>query len=286
MDFIEGLPKSEGYDTILVVVDRFSKYAHFIPLHHPFIAQTVAQTVFDNVMKLHGLPKSIVSDRDKVFTSHFWTELLKLMDITLNMSTTYHPQTDGQSERCSPFKAVYGYDPNPIAAPPSRETTNSTPYAQHSVVNRPSPKLGLKYYGPYTVLERIGKAAYKLELPTYAKVYPVFHVSQLKPFTPNYTPVYHTLPKVLDPEKENVEPESILERRLVKKGNNGVVKVRVKWTNLPAEATTWEDDNRLRAKFPSTLAWGLFRWGAVTTSAEATGKPQDEAPEDEGAKDE
>jgi hypothetical protein len=99
MDFIEGLPKSNSYDAILVVVDRFPKYAHFVPLHHPFTAQTVAWAMFDNVIKLHGLPKSIGSDRDKVFTCHFWTALLKLMGITLNMSTTYYTQTDGQSER-------------------------------------------------------------------------------------------------------------------------------------------------------------------------------------------
>jgi hypothetical protein len=91
MDFIEGHPKSEGYDTILVVVDRFSKYAHFLPLHHPFTAAVVAQVVFDNVVKLHGLPKSIVSDRDKIFNGHFWTALLKLMGIVLNLSTAYHP---------------------------------------------------------------------------------------------------------------------------------------------------------------------------------------------------
>lgn len=71
MDFIEGLPKSDKYDSILVVVDRFSKYAHFIPLHHPFTAQTVAQVVFAQVVKLHSLPKCIVSDRDKIFTAHF-----------------------------------------------------------------------------------------------------------------------------------------------------------------------------------------------------------------------
>jgi len=60
MDFIEGLPKSEGYDVILVVVDRFTKYAHFVALKHPFTAPTVAKAVFDNVVKLHGLPKTIV----------------------------------------------------------------------------------------------------------------------------------------------------------------------------------------------------------------------------------
>ena len=72
MDFIEGLPKSEGYTVILVVVDKFTKYAHFIPIKHPYTAHTIAQSVFDNVVKLHGMPKTIVSDRDKLFTSIFW----------------------------------------------------------------------------------------------------------------------------------------------------------------------------------------------------------------------
>jgi len=69
MDFIEGLPKSKGFTTILVVVDKFSRYAHFLPLAHPFTALTVAHVFMDHIYKLHGMPTSIISDRDRIFTS-------------------------------------------------------------------------------------------------------------------------------------------------------------------------------------------------------------------------
>jgi hypothetical protein len=82
MDFIEGIPKSTGYNCILVVVDRFSKYAHFVPLAHPFTASTVATAYMDHVFKLHGMPKSIVSDRDKIFTSQFLRELHRITGTT------------------------------------------------------------------------------------------------------------------------------------------------------------------------------------------------------------
>jgi len=72
LDFIEGLPKSYKRDVILVVVDKFSKYAHFLPLSHPYTALQVAQTYFNNIYKLHGLPSAIISDRDRIFTSALW----------------------------------------------------------------------------------------------------------------------------------------------------------------------------------------------------------------------
>jgi hypothetical protein len=71
MDFIEGLPLSSGYSVILVVVDRLTKYSHFLPVKHPYSAASIAQLFLDNIVKLHGVLKTIVCDRDKVFTSSF-----------------------------------------------------------------------------------------------------------------------------------------------------------------------------------------------------------------------
>jgi hypothetical protein len=157
MDFIEGLPKSQGFNVIVVVVDRLTKYAHFIPAKHPYTTSNIAKLFMDNLVKLHGLPNTIVSDRDTIFVSTFWKHLFKLYKVKLLLSTAYHPQTDGQTKRvnqcleiylrcavqdapttwkswlslaklwynssyhssigCSPFKALYGVEAQ-IGAPP------------------------------------------------------------------------------------------------------------------------------------------------------------------------
>jgi hypothetical protein len=341
MDFIDGLPVSDGFDAILVVVDRFTKYAHFIPLRHPYSAPKVARVFVDNIVKLHGMPHSITSDRDAIFTSNFWKLLFKTLGTKLQYTTAYHPQTDGQSERvnqclemflrcavqdkpkqwrallplaelwynstfhtslgCSPFKALYGHEPDLGALPAVEEDSPVSgmlmdraaqieilkqrlteaqnrmkmyadrkrserefqvgdmvllKHAQASVVNRPYPKLAYKYFGPYTVLEKIGQVAYRLALPAESKIHNVFHVSQIKEYHANHTPVYKELPEPPELDTIDTTPEKVLDRRLVKKGNAALPQVLIKWKNLPDDAATWENWEALKVKFPCVLTWG------------------------------
>lgn len=107
LDFIEGLPRSSTADCILIVVDKFTKYGHFIPLSHPYTALTVAQCFMTEVYRLHGLPSAIISDRDPIFTSQFWRHLFRLTGTDLKLSSSYHPQTDGQTERVNQCLETY-----------------------------------------------------------------------------------------------------------------------------------------------------------------------------------
>ena len=98
MDFITGLPKSEGKSVIMVVVDRLTKYAHFCALSHTFKTSIVSTTFMETIQKLHGNPKIIVSDKDPIFTGNFWTELFSCLDTELAHSSSYHPQSDGKTK--------------------------------------------------------------------------------------------------------------------------------------------------------------------------------------------
>ena len=99
MDFVVSLPKTaKGHDSIWVIVDRLTKSAHFLPVCTTYTMDRYAQLYIQEIVRLHGVPLSIVSDRDAKFLSGFWRSLHRALGTQLSFSTAYHPQTDGQSE--------------------------------------------------------------------------------------------------------------------------------------------------------------------------------------------
>lgn len=332
MDFITVLPLVRGYSVIFVVVDRLSKYGHFTPLRTNYSSHSVAEAFLTSVLKLHGFPKSIVSDRDKAFMSSFWQHLLKLHGISSHMSSAYHPQTDGQLEslnkclemylRCyvhdcprkwldflpwaeywyntsyhtaiqmTPFKAVYGRDPSSLLpasftmdTPPDLLTqladrdvilarlkcnlqraqartkyhadkhrtelhfergdlvlVKLQPYRQNSVALRKHNKLSLRYFGPFPIHRKIGMVAHELELPDYARIHPVFHVSMLKKFEgPSSTP-FLPLPLMTVPEGPIISPVEVLDARVIQRGSTWTPQALIRWDGLPDPSWEFVDD--------------------------------------------
>ncbi|PNY00079.1 hypothetical protein L195_g023353, partial [Trifolium pratense] len=341
MDFITGLPPSHGYTVIMVVIDRFTKYSHFCPLKVDYNSKTVAEAFMKTVVKLHGLPKSIISDRDKVFISKFWKELFSLQGTTLSMSSAYHPQTDGQSEalnkclemylRCltfqnpktwfkaldwaeywyntahhtslgmTPFQALYGRAPPTLVrynhSPSDTVTVQQQlmerdvlittlkdnlnraqqvmkaqadkhrrevqfevgehvlvklqPYRQNSVALRKNQKLGMRYFGPFTIIEKIGKVAYKLQLPAEAKIHPVFHISQLKQFKGQAFDPYIPLPLTTTELGPVLQPVAVLKRRDRLRNGEVISQVLIKWQGLNNTDATWEDAADIVENYPT-----------------------------------
>jgi len=98
-DFITKLPLAQGYDSILVVVDQLTKMVHFIPTTEKTSAEGLARLFRDNIWKLHSLPESIISDREPQFVAGLIRKLNEMLGIKSKLSTVFHPQTDGQTER-------------------------------------------------------------------------------------------------------------------------------------------------------------------------------------------
>jgi hypothetical protein len=113
MDFVVKLPRShdpvtkEPYDSILMVTDRFTKFGRFIPYRETWIAEQLARVFVKEVVANHGIPQQLISDRDKLFTSNFWTALMQILGVKHKLSTAYHPQTDGQTERLNQVLEQY-----------------------------------------------------------------------------------------------------------------------------------------------------------------------------------
>ncbi|KAK8919266.1 hypothetical protein KSP39_PZI021756 [Platanthera zijinensis] len=326
IDFITHLPTSKSYTTILVMVDRFSKGAHFAPLSAHYTAPLVAQAYCDYCGKLHGLPETVVSDRDSIFLSQFWSTFFRQNGTKLRFSSTYHPQTDGQTERVNrcinqylrifafqhprhwaqllswaeyhynttfhasagmtPFEAVFGrpppcFIPAIIGGPgtaiiPDRQHRerilkrlhiNLTkaqakmkrfadrkqrevvfaegdsvllrlhPYRQATLHPQKIKRFRLQYYGPFTILERIGEVAYRLDLPSDCKIHLVFHVSLLKRYYYSTTPTTQTLPTHKSRGRPISHPIAILDLRHSTTENEE--QALVQWDGQLPEEATW-----------------------------------------------
>ncbi|MBW0572731.1 hypothetical protein O181_112446 [Austropuccinia psidii MF-1] len=215
LDFITQLPFSNNCDSILVAVDRFSKMAIFIPTYGTITALKLAQIFISHVFSQHGLPVSIISDRGSLFVSSFWTNLCQQLKISRYLSTAFHPETDGQTERL-------------WLASKNIKTT------------RPTKKLSERWLDPFEVIKKIGSHAYHLKVPQQWKpVHPVFHVTLLEPVKQSSIPNCHQLPPppVLVEEKEELEVAHVLDSKL----SRGKLWYLVEWKGFSEdpERTTW-----------------------------------------------
>jgi hypothetical protein len=133
MDFIVALPRTrDGYDSIWVIVDRLTKVAHFIPMKTTYLGAQLAELYMSRIICLHGVPRKIVSDRRTRFTSRFWNRLHESMYTKLNFNSSYHPQTDGQTERTN---QVLEDMLRACALKHGRSWDKSSPYAEFSYNN-------------------------------------------------------------------------------------------------------------------------------------------------------
>ena len=338
MDFVTGLPESadwkrDSYDSILVIVDRLTKMVHYEPVLTTITAPLLAEVIIDVVVRHHGLPDSIVSDRGSVFTSKFWSSLCYFLGIKRRLSTAFHPQTDGQTERQNstmeaylrafvnyeqddwarllpmaefaynnaknastghtPFELNCGYHPrvsyeedidprsrsksaNELAAElkdlmaickenlqhaqewqtkAHNKGTKPRSYAPGDKVwlnskyikTKRNRKLEAKFFGPFRVLQPMGKQAYKLELPKRWRIHDVFHVSLLEQDTTRKGRVDEKIAEQLEFEAgndEEYEVEGILDSAVYAKeseaGHLPGLYYLVSWKGYPEDESTWE----------------------------------------------
>ncbi|GKA16512.1 putative reverse transcriptase domain-containing protein [Tanacetum coccineum] len=220
MDFVTKLPKSsQGYDVIWVIVDRLTKPAIFMPMRKTDSMERLVRMYLKEVVTRHGIPVSIICDHDPRFALNFWRSLQKALGTSLDMSSAYHPQTDGQSERtiqtledmlraCAiDFRnALYGRKYRSLicwaevgevqlTGPEIVQETTEKPIdfqVGDRVMLKVSPwkglvrfgkrgKLNPRYVGPFKVLKKVGSVAYKFELPQeLSMIHNTFHTSNLK----------------------------------------------------------------------------------------------------------
>ncbi|GJU57552.1 transposon ty3-G gag-pol polyprotein [Tanacetum coccineum] len=223
MDFVEGLPNSNGFTAVMVVVDRLSKYAHFVPLRHPFTAATIAREFVSNIVRLHGVPSTV----------------MKLYEqLRVNLLAAQHRMKIQADHHRRDLEFEVG----------DLVFVKLQPYRQMSVAFRGSNKLSPRFFGPYRVLGKVGPVAYRVELPPGSLIHDVFHVSLLRKCV---GPVTDPIPAAID-VPQTPQPECILDERVVQKGKyRPKTELLVKWVGCPREDATWETKWRFARSYPN-----------------------------------
>ncbi|GJW37845.1 putative reverse transcriptase domain-containing protein [Tanacetum coccineum] len=252
MDFITKLPKTlNGHDTIWVIVDRLTKSAHFIPTRETNSMETLTRLYIKEIVSQHGVPISIILDRDSHFTSRFWKSLQSALDfgkgwekhlplVEFSSNKSYHA-----SIKAAPFEALYGRNAN--------STTLASLSPRKGVIRfEKRGKLNPWYIGPFKILKRIGPVAYKLELlEELSNVYSTFHVSNLKKCLSDESLIILMKELRLDDKLNFVEePIKIMDREVKQLKQSRILIVKVRWNFKRGPKFMWEREDQIRAKYP------------------------------------
>ncbi|GJS14328.1 putative reverse transcriptase domain-containing protein [Tanacetum coccineum] len=233
MDFVTKLPRTNSrHDTIWVIVDWLTKYAHFLPMHEDYKMDRLARLYLNEIVSRHGVSVSIISDRDSRFTSRFWQSMQEALGTKLDMSTAYHPQTNGQSEH-------------------TIQTLEDMLRAYGTFGKKG--KLAPRFVGPFEITERIGPIAYRLRLLEELNgVHDTFYVSNLKKCLADPT-LQVPLDEIKVDAKLNFmeEPMEILEREFKKLKRSRMASLHgFGGTSKVGPELTWEREDQMKLKYP------------------------------------
>nr|GEU47097.1 putative reverse transcriptase domain-containing protein [Tanacetum cinerariifolium] len=280
MDFVTGLPRTpNGYDSIWVIMDRLTKSAHFLPKKKTDSIEKLAELYLKEIVYRHGVLVSVISDRDSLFTSRSWVSLQKALGTQLDLSTAYHPETDGQSERTietlEDMLRACVIDLKAAGINICRHQFVRVRLGKASSLARNCDKVMLKvspwkgfirfgkrgklspwFIGPFKVIERIGPVAYKLDLPDkLRRIHNTFHVSNLKKCFVNDDVVILLDEVQLDDKLHFVEkPVEIMDKEVKRLKQSRIPIVKVRWNSWRGPEFNWEHEDFFRSKYPHFFA--------------------------------